>query len=116
AAGALFLWLGLWAAGIAWIVTCFAIALAGVGACEAAVWTTAVELGGPHGGTAAGICNTGGNLAGLIAPMLTPFLSHAVMAQFDVSEEAGWQWGIALGGLICLLGATLWWWVDPNER
>ena len=56
------------------------------------------------------------NLGGLIAPVLTPFLSHLVMAQFDVSEEAGWQWGIALGGLICLLGATLWWWVDPNER
>ena len=44
-AGAVFLWLGLLAQGIPGIVACLALALAGVGACEAAVWTTAVEFG-----------------------------------------------------------------------
>jgi len=115
-AGAFFLWLGLLVQGIDGIITCLAVALAGVGACEAAVWTTAVELGGHQGGTAAGICNTGGNLGGLIAPVLTPYLSHEVMAVFAVDEQVGWQWGIALGGLICLFGAILWWWIDPHER
>ena len=75
-----------------------------------------VELGGSQGGTAAGICNTGCNLLGLVAPVLTPFLSHAVIAQSGVTEQVGWQWGIALGGLICLLGGVLWLWIDPHER
>ena len=64
----------------------------------------------------AGICNTGGNLFGLVAPILTPFLSHQVMRLFDVKEQVGWQWGIALGGLVCLIGAVLWLWIDPHER
>jgi ACS family D-galactonate transporter-like MFS transporter len=115
-AGAFFLWLGLMVQGIDGIVTCLALALTGVGACESAVWTTAVELGGRQGGTAAGICNTGGNLGGLIAPVLTPFLSHQVAAFFEVSDQVGWQWGIGLGGLICFFGAILWLWIDPCER
>ncbi len=114
-AGALFLWLGLLAEDVGWIVTLLALALAAVGACEATVWTTAIELGGRQGATAAGICNTGGNLGGLLAPILTPFVSHAVMRQFGVSESVGWQWGISLGSLICLAGACLWWWIDPRE-
>jgi sugar phosphate permease len=115
-AGAVFLWLGLLIQGIDGIVICLALAIAGVGVCEAPVWTTAVELGGRQGGTAAGICNTGGNLGGLIAPVLTPLLSHAVMFVFAVNKQVGWQWGIALGGLICLFGAILWLWIDPHER
>src|SRR5437764_1105821 len=83
------LWLGLVVQDINWIVICLTVALAGVGAVEATVWTTAVELGGSQGGTAAGICNTGGNLGGLVAPVLTPFLSHAVIAQFGVTEQVG---------------------------
>jgi ACS family D-galactonate transporter-like MFS transporter len=115
-AGALFLWLGLTIQGVEGIVASLALALAGVGACEATVWTTAVELGGRQGGTAAGICNTGGNLGGLIAPVLTPFLSHKVTVVFGVSDQSGWQWGIALGGLICFFGAILWFGIDPHER
>jgi sugar phosphate permease len=115
-AGALFLWLGLLNHETGWIVCCLALALAGVGASEATVWTTAVELGGRQGATAAGICNTGGNLGGLLAPVLTPLVSHTVMAQFGVTEAAGWQWGISLGSVVCLLGASLWWWIDADER
>lgn len=115
-AGALFLWLGLMVQGIDAIVACLALALAGVGACEATVWTTAVELGGRQGGTAAAICNTGGNLGGLIAPVLTPFLSHEIIAFFAISTQAGWRCAIALGGLVCFSGAILWLWIDPFER
>ena len=24
--------------------------------------------------------------------------------------------GFGLGSLVCLLGAALWWWIDPSER
>ena len=106
--GSLFLWLGLLSHDTSLIVTGLAMALVGVGATEATVWTTAVELGGARGATAAGICNTGGNLGGLLAPILTPLVSHTVMSQFGVSDAAGWQWGIGLGSIVFLLGAGLW--------
>jgi sugar phosphate permease len=105
-AGAAFLLLGIADLGAAWIVTCFSLALAAVGAAEAPVWTTALELGGRRGGTAAGITNTGGNIGGLVAPVLTPWVAAAW----------GWAWAIALGGLVCVLGAGLWGWIDPRER
>lgn len=89
-------------------VALLAAALGAVGAAEAPTWTLAVELGGRHGGTAAAICNTGGNFGGWIAPILTPL----------VSAHAGWQWGISLGALIGVAGAVLWCWIrveDPEE-
>jgi ACS family D-galactonate transporter-like MFS transporter len=89
-----------------WIVTWFALALAAVGASEGPFWATAIELGGRRGGSAAGICNTGGNAGGIVAPILTPWVSSLI----------GWQAGISLGSFICLLGAGLWWWIDPCER
>jgi MFS family permease len=115
-AGAGFLCLGLLAHETIWIVTWLALAIAAVGACEAPIWTTAVELGGPRGGTAAGICNTGGNAGGLIAPVLTPLAKDRVMAIFSVSESVAWQWAIFLSCVICLCGAALWIWIDPRPR
>src|SRR5262249_46605978 len=92
------------------------LALAAVGASEAPVWTTAVELGGAHGATAAAIANTGGNAGGLLAPILTPLVSHAVSDWFGLSEQEGWQWGISLGSFLCLAGGILWWWIPPRQR
>jgi MFS family permease len=116
-AGGVLLVLGVLADQTAWIVTLLALALAAVGAVEAPVWTTAVELGGRQGGTAAGICNTGGNAGGLVAPILTPLVSGWVSRQFEVSESVGWQWGISLGSAIAVLGAVLWYGITPtNDR
>jgi MFS family permease len=108
-AGAALLVLGVLAEQTEWMVTYLALALAAVGAVEAPVWTTAIELGGRHGGTAAGICNTGGNAGGLLAPIITPLVSGWISRQFDLSEQTGWQWGICLGSAIALAGALLWW-------
>jgi len=113
--GAVFLGFGVISEEIVWIVVWLALALAAVGATEAPTWTAAVEVGGRHGGTAAAIVNTGGNLGGFIAPMLTPIVSHAVRDYFGLSEQAGWQWGISLAGVLCLSGAILWWWIRPDE-
>ncbi|HTU19392.1 MAG TPA: MFS transporter [Gemmataceae bacterium] len=88
------------------LVVCFAVALAAGGACEGPCWATAIELGGRRGGTAAGIFNTGGNLGGLLAPVFTPWISGLL----------GWQWGLALGAVACLLGVGLWLGIDPHER
>jgi MFS family permease len=104
--GAVFVLLGIALEQPEWIVTCFAIALLGVGSAEAPTWTTAVELGGRRGGLAAGICNTGGNAGGLVAPIVTPL----------VGERFGWAMAIAIGSAVCLAGVLLWRWIDPRER
>jgi MFS family permease len=114
-AGGTLLILGLLADQTAWIVTLLALALAAVGAVEAPVWTTAIELGGRQGGTAAGICNTGGNAGGLVAPILTPLVSGWLSNRFGLSEQLGWQLAISLGSLIAVLGAVLWYWITPAE-
>jgi MFS family permease len=108
--GAVFVLLGTVMKEPAAIVACFAIALAGVGSTEAPTWTTAVELGGSRGGTAAGICNTGGNAGGLVAPTLTPWIAARV------GDPYGWEAAIAVGSAVCLLGVVLWKWIDPRER
>jgi MFS family permease len=113
--GAVFLGFGVIGEQIGWIVFWLALALMAVGATEGPIWTAAVEVGGRQGGTAAGIVNTGGNLGGFIAPFLTPLVSHAVRDGFGLSEQAGWQWGITLAGVLCLSGATLWWWIRPEQ-
>jgi MFS family permease len=89
-----------------WIVFWFSLALGAVGAAEAAFWSTVVTVGGPFGGTAAAIMNTGGNGGGMLAPFLTPV----------VSKEFGWPIGIALGGLICLAGALCWIGIKPKHE
>jgi len=96
--GALLLGCGVLAKTPFWIVFWFSLALGAVGTAEGAFWSTIVEAGGSFGGTAAAIMNTGGNGGGMLAPVVTPW----------ISERFGWQVGIALGGAVCLAGAMCW--------
>jgi MFS family permease len=105
-ASALLLGLGVLAREPVWIVTWFALAHATLGASEGPFWATAVDIGGRHGGTGAAICNTGGNVGGMLAPVITPW----------VSGHFGWPWGIGLGGVICFFGALCWCGIDPQPR
>jgi MFS family permease len=88
-----------------WIATCFSLALASLGACEGAFWTTAIDLGGKRAGVSAAIVNTGGNAGGALAPWLTP----------RISLLFGWHGALIVACLICFLGALLWAWIDPDE-
>jgi ACS family glucarate transporter-like MFS transporter len=85
---------------------CFAAAMAAVGLGEGSFWTASVRIGGKRGGTAAGILNTGGNAGGLLAPVLTPL----------ISTWFGWQAGLGLASVVCVLGAVLWWGVHPSQE
>jgi len=108
-AGAVFE-LGLLRTDMRVILLAFAIAAAFIGACEGAFWTTVVELGGPFGGSAAALMNTGGNAGGTLSPYVTPLLSAYFAQQFG--EDLGWRMGLSVAGAISLLGAALWWGVD----
>jgi sugar phosphate permease len=87
-----------------WIVAWLALAHLAIGAAEGPIWATAVDIGRSKGGTAAAICNTGGNAGGLIAPTLTPW----------VGLKFGWPAAIAVGGGVCVLGALCWLWINPR--
>jgi MFS family permease len=106
--GALFLGLGLLTNEVWWVVPCFALAMAAGGACEGPCWNTAVELGGRRGGASAGIFNTGGNVLGALSTVITPLVSNI--------KYFNWQISFALGCVISLAGALLWFGIDPAER
>ncbi len=50
--------------------------------------------------------NTGGNLGGFFAPVVTPFIAHYF----------GWSASLYVGSAIMAAGAVLWLGIDPTER
>ncbi len=79
-------------------VTLFFLAHAAIGLCEAPTWVAGLEIGGKSCGTSAAIVNTGGNLGGMLAPIVTAY----------VALKLGWQTSFLIPSLACLLGAALW--------
>lgn len=95
-------------------VVAFTLSAAILGMCEASFWTTVVELGGPYGGTAAGLMNTGGNAGGTLSPYLTPLLSELLAGRYGAG--LGWRLSLATAGVIALAGGLLWWCVHPPGK
>ncbi len=98
--------LGIRATDPMWIVTWLSLALGVLGMAEGPFWVTAVEVGRGRGGASAGIFNTGGNAGGILAPIITPWVSETL--------GYGWQAGITLGSVVGLIGAVLWLGIDPT--
>jgi ACS family glucarate transporter-like MFS transporter len=73
---------------------------------DAAYWAELIGVSGENVGAAGGIMNSGGNLGGFVAPILTPF----------ISSFAGWTWGLYFGALIAACGAAAWLFVRPAEK
>ncbi|MBI3822344.1 MAG: MFS transporter [Planctomycetes bacterium] len=80
------------------VVAGLAVAMAAAGICEGSYWTTAVRLGQNLGGTAAAVMNTAGNGIGLLAPLLTPW----------ISDRFGWQASLGLAVFVCWAAALAW--------
>jgi len=64
---------------------------------EGPFWAAATYAGGPHTGVATGVLNTGGNIAGLLAPVIGLMIDHL-----------GWLPTLASGSVFALIGAALW--------
>src|SRR5256886_7054185 len=52
------------------------------------------------------ILNTGGNLGGLFAPVLTPF----------IASKVGWSWGLYAGSLIVMIGVATWFFIGTDRK
>jgi nitrate/nitrite transporter NarK len=57
-------------------------------------------------GAAGGIMNGVGNLGGVLAPVLTPY----------IAARAGWSWGLYFGSFIVLAGAVTWFFLQRSPE
>jgi ACS family glucarate transporter-like MFS transporter len=63
--------------------------------CEGPFWALVTEIGKDHVGGAGSVLNTGAQVGGFFAPILTPY----------IASMAGWSWGLYAGSLIVVSGA-----------
>ena len=68
-------------------------------------WASAIDAGGEDVGAACGILNTGSNIGGAIAPVLTPFIATLV----------GWSGALYFGCIVALAGVTVWFFLDMTN-
>ena len=65
---------------------------------DASFWASAIDAGGEHVGAACGILNSGGNLGGFLAPVLTAF----------IASRLGWSWSLYAGAFMVMIGVVTW--------
>lgn len=88
------------------VTTSLSVAMGLVTTVEGPFWASAIAIGRREVGAACGILNTGGNIGGVLAPIVTPF----------VASFAGWRWGLYLACLLAIAGALAWLVIDPTKR
>jgi MFS family permease len=101
--GALLVYLGTLSLSSNTAVILFSLALGLVGTTEGPFWASAIDLGGREVGAACGIMNTGANVGGFLGPLLTPM----------IASYAGWSWALYFGCAVVLVGALVWFLIDP---
>ncbi len=87
------------------ISICLGISMAAAGMCEGVFWTTATDIGGKSRGLSGAFMNTGGNVGGLIAPILTPIMAE--------HPSIGWSGSIAVACVISGIGGLVWLFIVP---
>ncbi|MGH9668313.1 MAG: MFS transporter, partial [Bryobacteraceae bacterium] len=91
--------------GIAATVALLAVAVGCATAPEGAFWSTAIHVGQPHVGAASGIMNCGGNVGGMLAPILTPL----------IATRFGWSGGLYFASGLVMAGMLAWFFIDPTK-
>jgi MFS family permease len=86
------------------VAICLAVSMAALGLCEGVFWTTATEISARGKGFSAAFMNTGGNLGGLVSPVLTPLLAQSL----------GWPGAITVACAVAGLGGSLWLLISPT--
>lgn len=71
---------------------------------EGPFWTTATRVAGARSGTAGGFMNTGGNVGGLLSPLVTPW----------VASRIGWEGSLHIAAGLAVVGGLLWLAIGDN--
>ena len=87
-------------------VALFALCQGLVMATEGVFWASVIEISPDHAGSGGGILNMGGNLGGLLSPMITPL----------VAQKFGWVAALDIGAVIAVVAGSLWFWVSPGRN
>ncbi|MBI1786804.1 MAG: MFS transporter [Acidobacteria bacterium] len=94
ALAAVLLFAGTHAAATPAVLTMLSLALGFASCADVTFWTATIEISGEDVGAACGILNTGGNVGGFFAPIVTAW----------IASRAGWSWGLYFGALVALVG------------
>ena len=106
ALSAVLLFWGASGVGVAATVALLALALGCCTMAEGPYWATAIDLGGDQAGASCGILNMGGNIGGMLAPVITPL----------IAIRFGWAGGLYFASFLVLVGVATWLWVNPERH
>lgn len=67
-------------------------------------WVATIDAGGEDVGAACGVLNTGSNIGGFVAPVLTPFIASLL----------GWSSALYFGCFVATVGAAIWFLMDAT--
>jgi MFS transporter, ACS family, glucarate transporter len=70
-----------------------------------AYWAATVDISKRHVGMLSGLMNTGANLGGVVAAMMTPWIGARV----------GWTSALGVAALVTLAGASMWITIRPGN-
>jgi ACS family D-galactonate transporter-like MFS transporter len=99
--GAVFGLIAVNVSGLTSVAVCMAISMGATGMVEGVFWTTATDIGGRSRGLAGAFMNTGGNIGGLMSPVLTPIMALQI----------GWPNSIAVACVISGVGGLVWFFI-----
>jgi ACS family glucarate transporter-like MFS transporter len=86
------------------MVALLSLAIGMAAASEGPFWSAAIESGAGAVGASCGILNGIGNVGGLLAPVMTPW----------IATMAGWPVSLSFASLLIFLGAMSWLFVRPK--
>ncbi|MGH9842207.1 MAG: MFS transporter [Blastocatellia bacterium] len=86
-------------------IICLSLSVGFLQSTEGPFWSSAVDVAGPHAGTAGGIMNTAGNLGGVVSTALAPILV----------KQFGWLATFAFCSALAVLAGLIWLFIRSDQ-
>ena len=75
--------------------------------CLGAAWGSCLDIAGPHAGVVSACMNTAGQVGGFLSPILLTLM---------VNQFGDWNIAIRVSGVLFLVGAVCWLFIDPRKQ